>query len=162
MPEGIEGTNNPFTEAEFNELKSILETEKQARAQAEAKIAEFNGAIAERDSVITSLKATLAQREEALANVNTNLSKAVAAYKALVIQANPSIPSELITGDTIDEINQSLEKAKGIISKVRASIEAEIASGKVPTGAPARTLPDLEALSPREKIQYALTKGGKI
>lgn len=97
----------------------------------------------------------MAKREQSLADT-------VAAYKALVIQSNPGITGELISGDTFEAINRSLESARTIISKVRLSIEAEIASGKVPAGAPARTTPDLESLSPREKIQYAISKGGKI
>ena len=73
-----------------------------------------------------------------------------------MVSANPTVPAELITGDTIDAVDQSLESAKSLVSTVRATIEAEIAAGKVPAGAPPRTPPDLSSLSPREKIQYAV------
>jgi hypothetical protein len=66
---------------------------------------------------------------------------------------------ELITGDTIESINESLKKAKTLVSQVRQGLETEIAGAKIPAGAPPRTPPDLSALSPREKIQYAI--GGK-
>ena len=66
---------------------------------------------------------------------------------------------ELISGDTIESINESLDKAKGLINRVRQGLETEISLGRVPAGAPERRPPDLSALSPREKIQYAI--GGK-
>lgn len=157
-PEGSEGTTQPFTPEELSELKSQLETEKQARVAFEASLAALNGTIAEKDSRITELEQTLSARA---AETNALKLASVAAYKALVARSNPGIPGELISGDTIEAINLSLESATTLIAKVRQSVEAEIASGKVPAGAPARTVPDLENLSPREKIQYGISKGGK-
>ena len=52
-----------------------------------------------------------------------------------------------------------VEKAKALVSRVKQGVEAEVSLAKVPAGAPERTLPDLSALSPREKIQYAI--GGR-
>ena len=66
---------------------------------------------------------------------------------------------ELITGDTVEAINQSLENAGTLISKVRQGLEEEASRVRVPAGAPQRAPLDLSALSPREKIQYAI--GGK-
>ena len=164
-----------LTQEGLNELTSQLEIEQQARAAAEAQVAEKDTVLAERDTRITELEQTAAERDSQIATLNQaiadengkissvseNFEQALSAYKNLAIQANPSIPAELITGNTIDALNQSLESAKTLISEVRERIEAEIASGKIPAGAPARTAPDLESLSPREKIQYAITKGGK-
>ncbi len=114
----------------IGELKTLLETEQRARAAAEGE---------------------LAKREQSLADT-------VAAYKALVVQSNPGIPAELISGDSFKAVDTSLESARALVSKVRLSVEAEIVAGKVPAGAPARTVPDLENLSSREKIQLALAK----
>jgi len=73
-----------------------------------------------------------------------------------VVQSNPDVVEELIGGETIESINKSLDKAKVLVSKVRQGIEAEISMMKIPAGAPERTSPDLSAMSPREKIQYAI------
>ena len=163
-----EGTNQPFTEQELTELKALLETEKQARTAFEtqvldkdSRITELEQTLSQRDAETNALKLAIDQSNVKSASISENLRQAVAQYINLVVNSNPHIPRELITGDTIEAIAQSLEKAKTIISTVRSSIEQEIASGKVPAGAPARTPPDLSALSPREKIQYAITKGGK-
>ena len=75
---------------------------------------------------------------------------------ALVVQANPGVPAELITGDTIEEVNVSLKNAQAIVDRVRQEMEAEASKTKIPAGAPQRTPPDLSALSPREKIKYAI------
>jgi len=118
------------------------------------------------ESRVTELEALVAQKDEELTQANSRVSeleqavaKAVASYKAMVTQSNSEVPEELISGDTIDSVNESLMKAKALIGKVRQGLEAEITSSKVPAGAPLRTPPDLSALSPREKIQYAI--GGK-
>lgn len=169
--EQSEEASEAITELTLPELEGQLQTEKQARFTAETKIAEINGTLAEKDARITELVAATVEKDSLIATLNQSvadattlhqsLQDAISAYKATTIKANPNIPAELITGDTIEAIAQSLESAKTLISKVRQSIEAEIASGKVPAGAPARTAPDLDSLSPREKIQYAITKGGK-
>ena len=109
---------------------------------------------------MTNLDNEMATLKQAMAESEEKLTEAVANYKDLVIQSNPEVPEELVTGDTIEAINESLEKAKTLVSRVRQGLETEIASAKVPAGAPIRTPPDLSALSPREKINYAV--GGKI
>ncbi|MDO8716578.1 MAG: hypothetical protein Q7J73_07215 [Dehalococcoidales bacterium] len=141
-------TENETGEQSIVELKTLLETERRARTAAEAEVAK-------REAVITEINAAAGAAKQ-------SLTAALAAYKALVVRSNPVVFAELISGDSFEAINNSLESAKALISKVRQSVEAEIAAGKVPAGAPARTLPDLENLSSREKIQYAISKGGKI
>lgn len=147
MEESMNKDASVSPERSEGELKTLLETEHRARAAAEAELAR-------REAAITELHAAAGAAKKSLADT-------VAAYKALVARSNPGIPGELISGDTIAAINLSLESATTLIAKVRQSVEAEIASGKVPAGAPARTVPDLENLSPREKIQYGISKGGK-
>lgn len=130
------------------------------------RITELEGLVARRDEELTKANARIAELEQAVAESEeklttsqNSLTEAVAGYKAMVVQANPEVLEELITGDTIESINESLKKSKTLISRVRQGLEAEISGAKIPAGAPQRTPPDLSALSPREKIQYAI--GGK-
>ena len=146
-------------EAELEGLKAEKETLAGELETKGAAITELEQVIVTKDSDIVTLKQAIVESDGKFDSLNDELKNAVVAYKAVVVQANPYITEELITGNTIDELNQSVEKAKTLIAQVRTSIEADIASGKVPAGAPARTPPDLSALSPREKIQYAI--GGK-
>ena len=132
-------------EASSIELESLVAEKDEELGKANARIAELEQAVDEADDKLSKL--------------NESLNQAVSSYKALVIQFNPHVLEELITGDSIEAINNSLASAKELIGKVKSSIEAEISSAKVPAGAPQRAPIDLSALSPREKIQYAI--GGK-
>ncbi len=115
--------------------------------------------IAGRDSEIAALKQAVGEAEKKLDDLGNALAQAVASYKALVIKSNPGVLAELITGNTIDEVNESLKNAQLIIDRVRQEMEAEASRIRVPAGAPQRLPLDLSVLSPREKIQYAI--GGK-
>ncbi len=50
----------------------------------------------------------------------------------------------------------SLAAGRGIVERIRNSIEARQAEQRVPTVAPVRSAPDLSGLSTQEKIAYAL------
>jgi len=141
------------------ELEGLIAQKDEELAKANARIIKLEQAVTNLDSEVASLKQAVAESGEKLTTINHSLVEAVASYKALVAQLNPEVLEELIAGDTIEAINESLEKAKTLIGRVRQGLEAEITAGKVPAGAPIRTPPDVSALSPREKINYAI--GGK-
>ncbi len=140
-------------------VESLVARKDEELASANARLTELEQTVASKDSDITSLKQSKVELEERLRTTSNSLTETVASYKAIVAQANPEVIEELISGDTIEAINESLNKAKALVSKVRQGVEAKISLAKVPAGAPERTSPDLSALSPREKIQYAI--GGK-
>ena len=150
-----------------NELNQNPPGDELEQSQApETRVADLEGLLAQRDEElgkasarIAELEQTAAEADEKFAKANDSLAEAVASYKAMVVKSNPEVLGRLITGDTIADINSSLDTAKTLVSKVREGLEAEVAMAKVPAGAPLRTPPDLSALSPREKIQYAI--GGK-
>ena len=144
-PEVEELGESAGSEARVTELESLVAQKDEELGLANTRITEFEQAVAGKDSDIANLKQSLAD--------------SVASYKAAIVQSNPEVLAELISGDTIETVNESLEKAKALVSKVRQGLEAEVASAKIPAGAPQRTPPDLSALSPREKIQYAI--GGR-
>jgi hypothetical protein len=125
----------------------------------EQKGAGFAQIIADKDTEIAILRKSETELKEKLAVAGKSLTEAVAGYKSRVLQMNPGITEELINGDTIEAVNLSLEKAISLVGRVKKSVEKEISNIKVPAGAPGRRASDLSALSPREKIQYAI--GGK-
>ena len=127
--------------------------------QVRSRVIELEALVAQKEEELAKANARVSELELVVAERDEKLAQAVSSYKALVVKANPEVLEELITGDSIDDISASLEKAKSIVGRVRQGLEAEMASAKVPAGAPERTPTDLSALSPREKIQYAI--GGK-
>ena len=138
------------------ELEGRLARKDEELAARDLHIRELEQAMSERDDQVTALKQSLAELELKLTELNERLSQAVSGYRALVIKSNPGVPEELIVGDSIGAINKSLEDAQNLIGKVRKELNAEIAGARVPAGAPQRIPLDLSALSPKEKIQYAI------
>jgi septal ring factor EnvC (AmiA/AmiB activator) len=133
--------------------KERLDDELKARA---ANMGELEETLAARDAEIAGLKQTITEAEEKLTQINDSLSRTVASYRELVVAAHPKIPPELITGDSVESVDESLQSAQALVEKVKQGIEAEMAKTRVPAGAPQRAPLDLSVLSPREKIEYAI------
>lgn len=139
--------------------ENMPENSSGSNKQPEQKAGEFERVIAEKESEITALRKSEGELKEKVSVLNKSLSDAVTSYKGRVIQMNPGITEELITGETIKAVDASLEKAINLIGRVKRSVENEISHNRVPAGAPGRRNTDVSSLSPREKIQYAI--GGK-
>jgi multidrug resistance efflux pump len=112
--------------------------------------------VADKEAEIASLEESAARCGQEIERLNELLAKAVASYRQAVVEANPEIPVELIGGGSIEAIDESLARAKDLVSQVKQGLEAEAARSRIPAGAPARTPPDLSHLSARQKIQYAI------
>ena len=90
-----------------------------------------------------------------------SLKGTVTAYRELVMGTNPEVVSELIKGDSVAEVNESLKKAQTLMEKVRQGMEVEAGRMRVPAGAPARTQPELSGLTAREKIRYGIGRAAQ-
>jgi chromosome segregation ATPase len=141
---------------EMEELKREKEALTRELKSRDAAVIRLEQALAGKDSEIVALKQASDEAERKLVELGQALSQAVASYKALVVQANPGVLAELITGDTVEEVNESLKNAQTLVERVRQEMETEASKTRIPAGAPQRAPLDLSALSPREKIQYAI------
>ena len=146
MPEETDNKGNPVdVDSSETALKErILELEK---------------TLADRNTELSTARKSVEELQEKLTAKDAGLNEAVTSYRSLVLQTNPEITEELVTGTNIAAINESLAKAKSLIGKVRQSVEKDISRTRIPIGSPGRQAPDLSTLSPREKIHYAI--GGK-
>ena len=147
-------------EVSGGEEVDILKQENESLARElesrDATIMRLEQALATKESEIVDLNQAQDEAKQTLDEFGKALPQAVAAYKELVVQANPGVLAELITGDSIEEVNESLKNARALMEKVRQEMEAEAAKTRVPAGAPQRAPLDLSSLSAREKIQYAI------
>jgi len=148
------------TPEDLEAIKAQLEEEGKAKAAAEA-------SLADKDALIAELKASLSEARSGFESTTAELSsvkeanaQAVSKYLDAVRLANPTIPQDIIAGETIEEIDASVEKAKAIASAVKANLEAQAKEAKVPAGAPPRGEISLEGLTPREKIAAGLNQKG--
>jgi len=152
-----ETTNEVSTHEDLEVIKAQLEEEQATFA--EAKVAD-EAALAEKDARIAELLAEgEALRAEGVAISEAN-ALAVAKYLDAVRLANPTIPQDIIAGDTIEEIDASVEKAQAIAEAVKKKLEAETKETRVPVGAPPRAEISLEGLTPREKIAAGIQQKG--
>lgn len=172
-----ETTNNTITQEQYDQLKVELEAQveaekaraREAVAQAtqplNERITELEGGLQSKDEEITTLKTEGETKDGSLTQLQASLDGAVAEYRALVVSSNPLFSGELIQGSSIDEVKASVERANGIVSKVKTGLESQaqtLASlTTIPAGAPVGTPVDLSALSSREKITRGLQEARK-
>jgi phage-related tail protein len=162
-PEQIqENPNNGAPTAEDTAaIKAQLEEEKKAIADAQTLLAQKDTRIAELEAQLSEAQQTIESlRAEGVA-ISEVRDKAVSKYLEVTRALNDTIPSDVIAGSTIEEIDASVAKALSIATAVKASLEAQAKEAKVPAGAPPRGEISLEGLSPREKIAAGIQSGSQ-
>lgn len=146
-------------DSELDILKLEKDSLKNELKSANEKIFELEKSIVDKDSEIETIKQSLEESNNTKDEMEKSLAGAAEAYKELAIHTNPGLVSEMIKGDTIEEIKASVENARALVERVKQELGEENSLIKVPAGAPTRTQPDLSSLSPREKIKYAMEGG---
>ncbi len=122
-------------------------------AQLRDELAQANHEAEAREQELTGLREqTEALRKQALSSAER--------YREVALQQAPELPAELVTGETVEEIDLALQRARETVSRVRGHLESQAQAGRVPVGAPPRSGPDLSALSPEEKIRFGLNQSG--
>ncbi len=102
----------------------------------------------------------LQSRDREIAGLREKLGGAAAKYRQIVLSGSPEVPEELVKGETVEEVEASFANARKVVERVKQGMEAHQQRERVPTGAPPRSPLDVSAMSPQEKIVYALRKGG--
>ncbi|BAS31405.1 hypothetical protein C1G86_0307 [Dehalococcoides mccartyi] len=93
---------------------------------------------------------------ERVTQLEVELRLAVESYRRLMVEQNPEVIPELISGQTVEEINRSLEVSRKLVARVKQSLEKDAVLARVPLGQASRQKPDFSSLSAREKIKYAV------
>jgi peptidoglycan hydrolase CwlO-like protein len=146
-------------EEDVSELDALQQENDLLRSELKNKdavIAGLEQKLAEKDGEIAALKQSLDTANQDLTTKNEKLEAAVAAYTEMVKQANPSPVAEMIKGNSIEEVNESLKSAQALVEKVKKELGEESVRVRVPAGAPQRTPLDLSVLSSKEKIRYGM------
>lgn len=114
--------------------------------------------IAELEAAVGGLERAAGEREQQAEGMRAQLSQAVEAYRASLLEAEPGLPDDLIAGATIEELQASRDRARQIVERVRGRLEEQALMERTPSGAPARSDVDVSALSPEEKIRLGLSR----
>jgi predicted RNase H-like nuclease (RuvC/YqgF family) len=145
-----------------NETQKTPETQ-----QTQATQATLEAALAEKDARIAELQAELSEAKQAAESLRAEgvaiseaRDQAISKYLEAARALNPAIPGDIIAGESIEEIDASVEKARTIADAVRQNLEAQAREARVPAGAPARGEISLEGLTPREKIAAGIQQKG--
>ena len=138
-------------EARAAHLEETLAQLREEQSQLSASLGEAQAQVAARDEELAGLR----QEAEAL---QVNLKTAAIKYRDALLAGRPDVPPDLVSGETVEEVDQQLEAALRMVAQLRSHLESQAQALRVPTGAPARRAADLSALSPGEKIAYGLSR----
>jgi DNA repair exonuclease SbcCD ATPase subunit len=148
---------------ELAEARRELEALQGQVADAEARAAHYRQQAALLQQQLEEARQEAARRQEELAQardeaeaLRQQLRQAALRYREARLAARPELPPELVTGETLEEIDQQLQQAEGIVARLRERMAEEAQGQRFPAGAPPRRAPDLSALSPLEKIRQGL------
>ncbi len=163
-------------EDELTAIRAQLEQDQAALAEAQAALTEKDERISELEADLAEVKPT-AERFDELNNayeilksdfessqndraaLNAAATQATQKYLEAVRVLNPGIPANLVSGGTIEEIDDSVEKGKQITDHVRAALVAESNNVRVPAGAPTRAV-NLEGMTADELIRMGISQQG--
>ena len=125
----------------------------------------LNRTLAQRDTRITELETAVSgmeraagEREQQAEEVRAQLSQALEAYRASLLEAEPGLPEDMISGVTIEELQASRDRARQVVEQVRGRLEEQALMERTPSGAPVRSDVEVSALSPEEKIRLGLSR----
>ena len=155
----------------------VLLEEQLAAAQADierlqARLADSEALAVQRAEEAASLQRQLTDHEEALGRRGSEVDElrnalagaeaearfAAHSYRGLVLQRDPELPPDLIAGDSIAEVDASVQRVRETVAQVRQHLEQQAQAARVPSGAPVRSAADVSALTPGEKIRLGLQR----
>ena len=142
--------------SEADELRRENESLAAEVQKRDTRILQLEEALSGTTGEVSGLKQELEKTRQAADELGRAYPAAVDAYRDLVVSYNPGIPAELVTGNSIDEVNDSLKSSLALMERVRQEMDAEASKTRVPAGAPQRVPLDLSGMTPREKIRYAI------
>ena len=149
-----------------DENQETQEPQNEAEVARNEAISALEQSISEKDAKLAGLETSLSEAKKASEAITAALKEArdqaVAKYRDMAKALNPTIPQDIIAGETIAEIDASIEKGKSLVASVKQYLESEAAAAKVPAGAPPRTTISLEGMSSKEKIAYGIQQKGGV
>ena len=138
---------------ELAAARAELERLQETAADSEARAAHAESQLTQANEEIELARGESEAREQ---DLTAQLQSAADRYRDLALEQAPELPAELVSGATVAEVDEALQRARETVSKVRGHLESQAQAGKVPVGAPPRSEPDLSGLSTEEKISYGL------
>ena len=147
---------------EIKETKETTETKVEEKSQpvedtaALDRIASLEASLAAKTAELAEARKMADAQAADIAGLQKSGAEAVRAYRKLAASSNPLFSEDVLSGESIADVDAAMAHVLDLAGKVRSRIEAEMKSANIPAGAPERSGPDLSALSAREKIKMGL------
>jgi len=145
-------------EAEVERLQTTAADREARAAHLEDTLGQTRAQLASRDEELTALRDGLAAAGSEAEELRAGLRSAAEKYRQAVLASRAEVPPDLVSGETVEEVDRQLEAALRMVAQLRSHLESQAQAQRVPTGAPARRAPDTTALTPTEKISYGLAQ----
>jgi predicted nucleic acid-binding Zn-ribbon protein len=152
-------------QAEIERLQATAADREARAAHLEEQVAGLRRELEEARSALSTAEERAAAHQERVAGLEGELSTAreqvtlaAARYRQALLSASPEVPADMVTGESVEEVEASLAAARQTVAQIRQHLESQAQAGRVPAGAPPRQAPDLSALTPEEKIRMGLER----
>ena len=119
-----------------------------------APVAEIMGRLIAREAEVSRLSQQLAEKDDLIGRLNLSLNAAVAAYRGSTIALHRDLPEELIEGESVNAVDESLKKTMSLVARVKSSI----AKVTPPLVAGNRSRLSSDGLSAEDKIRRGLSR----
>lgn len=151
-------------QAQAADAEARAATAEERLDQAQTEVEALKGRVSDLEGELQAGQADLAEREQRLAELGEEaeglrqqLRQAALRYREARLAAHPEVPADMVSGETIEEIDQQVEAALKLVSQVKDRLQAGSQAARVPIGSPPRRAPDLSALPAAEKIRLGLS-----
>ncbi|GEM_PF-6135844 len=104
---------------------------------------------------IDTLTTELEAERSGTATLKQLIAEGASKYRDSLLAMAPDIPSSLVSGETFEEVEVSMTKAREIVEVVKAQNKQPMGF-RPPAGNQGRTSPDTSAMNTMEKIKYGL------
>jgi chromosome segregation ATPase len=151
--------------ADVQRLESQMADLEARASQGQIELRELKGQLDAARGQQAVLEAERGARDEELARLRESVEaaqahglEAVMRFREAALAREPELPSDLVGGESVAEVEASLERARQTVAQVRQHLDQQAQTQRVPAGAPARSEPDFSELSAAEKIRLGLRR----
>jgi DNA repair exonuclease SbcCD ATPase subunit len=145
-------------EAEMERLQTTAADREARAAHLEDTLAQTKAELASRDAELAALRDNLSAARSEADELRGGLRSAAEKYRQAVLASRAEVPPDLVSGETVEEVDRQLEAALRMVAQLKSHLESQAQAQRVPPGAPARRGLDTAALTPTEKIGYGLAQ----
>lgn len=145
-------------EAEVERLQTVAADREARAAHLEETLAQVKTELGSRDAELSELRDNLTAARSEADELRGGLRSAAEKYRQAVLAGRTEVPPDLVSGETVEEVDQQLEAALRMVAQLKNHLDAQAQAQRVPAGAPPRRAADTTTLTPTEKISYGLAQ----